>query len=289
MVFTLTPQIVINPLTTSDCNTSNDAAIEEISRSLNVAKNCLNGIYINVPDRAISKIPKTISVLTNLESLDLNNNQLCCLPEEMGALSKLHHLLIRQNLLWCIPETIGFLVNLRVLILWGNQLTTLPDSICNLKKLEDLYLNHNKIEQLPDAIGEMVNLRTLNVANNALYYLPDSICKLSALQVLDLRHNFIALLPEKIGYLNVIDLDLSTNELTSLPILIGCFPGGSKLNLSVNRITALPIFHYARIVTVRNNPIPDEVKFIFRSPWGPRFDFSVDEGFVRRDSFVKLL
>ena len=74
----------------------------------------------------LTKLPESITKLSNLTDLDLSNNQLIKLPESITKLS-----------------------NLTTLLLSGNQLTKLPESITNFSNLTWLDLSNNQIKKIP--------------------------------------------------------------------------------------------------------------------------------------------
>ena len=87
-------------------------------------------------------------------------------PLEIGQLSDLEWLNVSNNQLTQLPEAIGQLSNLEWLNLSGNQLTRLPDAIVQLSNLERLILDNNPLVSPPP---EMVENGTLAV----LGYLQD--------------------------------------------------------------------------------------------------------------------
>jgi Leucine-rich repeat (LRR) protein len=71
--------------------------------------------------------------------------------------------------------------------------------------------------------------------------LPDSIGNLINLQELDLENNQLSSLPDSIGNLiNLQSLDLENNQLSSLPDSIGNLINLHKLDLSSNQFSSLP-------------------------------------------------
>ncbi|WP_314065627.1 hypothetical protein [uncultured Vagococcus sp.] len=93
-------------------------------------------------------IPKTISELKNLESLELWNKEMTGkLPEELGELSHLKHLIIYGNKFkGSIPESLGNLKELSILYLYFNSLSgAIPQGLGNLKKLREINVSFNQL------------------------------------------------------------------------------------------------------------------------------------------------
>ena len=99
-------------------------------------------IKLGLSGLALTQLPPELWQLTNLQELDLNENQLIRLPPEIGKLS-----------------------NLRELELRGNQLNELPSEIDQLTNLQELDLSNNQVKRLPTEIGHLTSLQTLNVAD----------------------------------------------------------------------------------------------------------------------------
>ena len=172
---------------------------------------------LNLSDLALKKLPPEIGQLTNLSQLYLKNNKLSMLPREIGQLTNLWWLNISNNQLSTLPREIGQLTDLRSLNISDNQLSTLPVEIGQLTNLSTLYLNNNKLSTLPREIGQLTDLRSLNISNNQLSTLPPEIGILIYLDVLDLRNNHLNILPVEIGILfDLKKLDLRGNS--DLPI-----------------------------------------------------------------------
>ena len=159
-----------------------------------------------------------------LETLNLNFNQLKTLPESIGDLANLVTLNLVSNRLQTLPKSIGGLTNLKTLNLFKNKLETLPDSIGGLTNLKTLNLNFNKLKILPESIGDLANLVKLNLASNRLETLPECIGDLANLVKLNLDNNLLPTLPESIGELTSLNfLSIRNNRLQTLPESIGGF------------------------------------------------------------------
>lgn len=129
-------------------------------------------------------IPSEISLLTELQTLDLNGNSLQgVVPYQMlSNLKKLTRLHLHMNdLFGSIPTEIGHLTNLKELTVFGNFfLGKVPKEISNLKKLEvlDIYAN-NLTGTVASEIGKLKNLREVYLNDNEFVgSIPKEICKL---------------------------------------------------------------------------------------------------------------
>ena len=99
---------------------------------------------LNLSGQNLSKVPDSVYNQTNLEELNVSNNQLT------GALQ----------------AEIRKLSNLRVLNASNNQMTGVPAEIGQLSKLQVLDLSNNRLTGLPYELANLKNLQTLNLAGN---------------------------------------------------------------------------------------------------------------------------
>lgn len=156
--------------------------------------------------------------LFNEYGLDLSERGLNRIPKSIGGLTNLVKLDLRENNLTEIPETIGNIKNLRIIYLENNQLTKLPETIGNLKNLKSLRLDKNQLEEIPETIGNLTNLNKLIVPHNNIKIIPNSITLLINLKNLELQNNEIEKLPIGIGNLKklewiiLIDNNISEDE-----------------------------------------------------------------------------
>lgn len=152
------------------------------------------------------------------KELELVNIDLVYVPPEIGLLSKVTKLSLRDNLLTSVPMWIGDLSQLMTLHLNNNQLTSLPESIGNLSQLEELILSGNQLTNLPESIGNLSQLAWFYLESNPLESLPESIGNLFQLTSLDLSHNPLESLPKSIGLLPKLQkLRTRGSPLTDLP------------------------------------------------------------------------
>ena len=129
----------------------------------------------------LSGIPKTIFLLTELESLVLCD---CSLTEEdfdSKDWKKLH--------------------GLKLLSLVRCHLKSIPEAICqNCRSLRTLYLSDNEISSVPENIADLHHLISLSIAGNNLTEGLEHIIKIENLQVLDLKKNeFLQNVPNQIA------------------------------------------------------------------------------------------
>ncbi|GEM_PF-1028930 len=178
---------------------------------------------------------------TQATELDLSELSLIWLPPEIGNLSYLEKLYLKDNQLSKLPPEIGNLVNLEVLSLWRNRLSTLPSQIGHLINLQKLSAFSNQLSELPPEIGNLVNLLELSLWRNRLSTLPSQIGYLTNLRVLNLRDNQLSELPPEIGNLiNLSELSLWNNNLKKLSPSIYNLTNLQVLNLRDNQLSKLP-------------------------------------------------
>jgi leucine-rich repeat protein SHOC2 len=217
-------------------------------------------------DRWIDKISfkskETISTNNLSLHLHLSRNKLTSLPFNIGKLTHLTCVDLRDNQLTSLPASIGNLTKLTHLDLQRNQLASLPVSIDNLTNLTHLYLNSNLLVSLPNWIGELNNLTHLQVNNNLLTSIPESLTELSKLIQLQLSKNSLYSLPFNLSkFTNLIKLDISHNQFTALPNNVDKLIKLISLNLTGNQLTALPssirLLNNLTTIHLSGNPIED--------------------------------
>lgn len=145
---------------------------------------------LNLSDNQLTALPKEIGSLAKLEILELERNPIEIFPREIGELINLKRLVVAYDLsLGFIPQEIFQLTNLEFFVFHDAQLTAIPPEINQLHKLEELYLGRNEIAVLPQEITELGNLRRLYLFGNQLTDLPPSLAQLEHLEELYLEDN----------------------------------------------------------------------------------------------------
>lgn len=199
-------------------------------------------IDLNIADNSLMVLPSTIGSLKSLRKLDVHSNQLFNLPESFGELLGLTDLDLHANRLRSLPASFKYLKDLINLDLSSNRFAHLPDAIGNLTALKKLSVQLNELEELPYTIGSCLSLVELRLDFNQLKALPHAISKLHYLEILTLHYNRIKALPSMGNLLHLKELDVSFNELESIPESLCCAVSLRKLNVGKNfaDLRALP-------------------------------------------------
>ncbi|KAJ8647632.1 hypothetical protein MRB53_000655 [Persea americana] len=153
--------------------------------------------------------------------LDISNNSIQEVPAKIGLLSSIQKLLLNTNdmsdsgICW---EGLSSFKSLTVLSLSQNHLNSLPAALGALTSLQQLDVGNNKLTSLPDEIGLLCQLQILKASNNRIRSIPSSIGNCHPLIEVDFSSNLLVELPEMFGNLQKLKaLHLSNNGLKSLP------------------------------------------------------------------------
>ncbi|KTF85674.1 hypothetical protein cypCar_00025772 [Cyprinus carpio] len=131
--------------------------------------------------------------MVNLTELELVHCDLERIPHAIFSLSNLQTLNLKENNLRTIEEIVSFqhLCKLTCLKLWHNSIAFIPEHIKKLTSLERLYFSHNKIEILPSHLFLCNKLRYLDLSNNDIRFIPPEIGVLQSLQYFSVSCNKI--------------------------------------------------------------------------------------------------
>lgn len=148
---------------------------------------------INLSSNQLQTLPDIFSSgsFTRLENLIINSNpSLSSLSPSFGQLSQLRSLQLNQNGFTTFPESLTDLTQLQRLSMYGNNIKTLPASIGKMQGLRSLTFGDTYIgtplEFLPEEFGDLTELTSLNITLHNLKSLPDSFDKLTHLSYLNL-------------------------------------------------------------------------------------------------------
>lgn len=197
---------------------------------------------LNLCDNNINAVPDSCYLLTELTDLNLAGNSITSLSDKIGYLVKLKMLNLSGNALTGLPATLWDLTELTTLSMSGNAIGTLSDEIGNLTKLTDLDISSASLTAIPASIGNLTNLVNLNASNNSIGFMPSTYGTLTQLKNFNFKHNAITYLPYAAaqGWGAVETLDLSENQLASLPVSVGSLAKVKSFNLSNNNLSILP-------------------------------------------------
>lgn len=141
--------------------TKSDASVPIITSSVPVEAP-QSGDILDLSNQNLQKVPDSVFGKTNLEELNVSNNQLTgALQSEIRKLQNLRVLNASNNRMTGVPAEIGQLQNLEVLDLSNNSLTGLPNELGNLKNLKTFNISGNNysdtdlngiIEKLPSTV-----------------------------------------------------------------------------------------------------------------------------------------
>ncbi|KAF7315989.1 Adenylate cyclase [Mycena indigotica] len=105
----------------------------------------------------------------DLTSLDVSNAKLSVIDEyTLSQLTSLRKLRLDNNSIRTIPDSLAELRWLETLSCADNLLVELPSKIGNLQKLENLDVHNNSLRELPISLWNCASLSRLNVTSNLL-------------------------------------------------------------------------------------------------------------------------
>lgn len=177
----------------------------------------LEGVKVlKVNNSKVDQIDKSLYEMPHLVELQLQENQLTTIPKGISKMAHLTKLSFYKNQIKSLPDDL-FEMNLKVIDLYYNELEVIPETIGNFKDLEVLFLAHNKIYSLPESIGQLTKLEEFYAHHNRLSVLPASVSNLQKLKIARVNDNYLVEFPTQfIGMKDLVDLDVSNNQLTTL-------------------------------------------------------------------------
>ncbi|TGZ64578.1 hypothetical protein CRM22_006302 [Opisthorchis felineus] len=208
-------------------------------------------------------LPDVIGQLTCLTTLDLSNNQITSLPENIGNCTALKSLNLQHNQLQRLPNSIGNLRNLSKLSIKYNQLVEIPQTLANCVLLDEFNVESNQLSSLPnELLLSLPNLVNITLSRNHFTDFPtggpgqfkncissriSSSRNMSYGRTLSYRMTTTAYgfrFPSPVSDLHhwssVVELNLGSNRLTSLPAEIGELQHLEVLELNFNQLRVLP-------------------------------------------------
>ncbi|XP_069049971.1 volume-regulated anion channel subunit LRRC8C isoform X2 [Lepisosteus oculatus] len=191
---------------------------------LNNLKKMVNLVELELVHCDLERIPHAVFSLTNLQELDLKENNLKSIEEILSFqhLRKLTCLKLWHNGITYIPEHIKKLTSLERLYLSHNKIEILPSHLFLCNKLRYLDLSYNDIRFIPPEVGVLQSLQYFSVMCNKIESLPDELFFCKKLKTLKLGKNTLSVLSPKISYLvSLTHLELKGNHFEGLPAELG--------------------------------------------------------------------
>eukprot|EP00002_Diphylleia_rotans_P024249 TRINITY_DN4779_c0_g1_i1.p1 TRINITY_DN4779_c0_g1~~TRINITY_DN4779_c0_g1_i1.p1 ORF type:complete len:1654 (+),score=328.51 TRINITY_DN4779_c0_g1_i1:45-5006(+) len=207
---------------------------------------------IDLSGNMISHLPESFSTLRNLKSLVLGSqaggNQFKQLGTTLSVLTSLVSLRIDNNPLAEIPEWLTRFKALKEFTIWKTKVTAVPIGFKSLvcydrsPHLQSLRLNPHKIGycmnqeifDLEPIVSQAVDFEEFYLCHNQIIFIPETFDSLKYLRILDVSHNRILQLPDWIGNLaHLEEFDFSGNLVSRFPVSMGnlahlkriCFEG----------------------------------------------------------------
>lgn len=111
-------------------------------------------LYLNY--NRLRTLPSSLSLLCNLEFLDISNNGLTAICDGITHLARLKTLIAKNNRLdeFSLPKEFGSL-QLEVLNFSGNRFEEIPLQCTKLRRLQSLSLGGNRLKSIPPEIEDL--------------------------------------------------------------------------------------------------------------------------------------
>ena len=158
--------------------------------------------HLNFAGNECQVIPPNITLLTNLQHLDLSDNKLESLDIDFAAFVRMTSLRITvhdwydETAELLFDDSLCELQSLENLDLNGLHLSSLPENMGNLTRLVYLDISNSSLPEFPDSFTSLHRLETLYAENIDCLYMPENIGRCTNLQCLNWAVNFVTRIPE---------------------------------------------------------------------------------------------
>jgi|LauGreDrversion4_2_1035121.scaffolds.fasta_scaffold419526_1 hypothetical protein len=125
-----------------------------------------------------------------IRSLNASSNLIHHIPRTISTMKSLHTLDLSHNYLRSLPLSLRECILLTTFKLGSNNFSHFPEVILKLNLIE-LEIDHNFLKELPLDISILENLLVFNCCNNRLIALPTTLPHLRKIRSLDIRNNLI--------------------------------------------------------------------------------------------------
>jgi leucine-rich repeat protein SHOC2 len=179
----------------------------------------------------LSSLPHQIALLTNLEELEIQENQFAVAAKDIPGLGLMGMIKYFQA---CAMSKFTRKLNLNVM-----GMTDVPDDVLTFTNLTNISIMGNRLTTIPDAFGQnLINLKRINMRANQLTMIPESFTKLAnSCEFLDLSYCQFTLFPASVCELKKVTfLDFSHNKLSTLNDAIGAMLALEHMRLDYNQV-----------------------------------------------------
>ncbi|XP_043932869.1 lumican-like [Protopterus annectens] len=216
----------------------------------NVFSNATRIHWLILDKNEIANDGISVNVFSGIRLIGLlmNNNKLTEIP--IGLPKSLKQLRLSYNQIEKISdESLANFTNLQMLLLQGNRLQAIENGrLSGLISIIHLDLSHNQLSAFPQGLPSSIQM--LYLSNNSLRSLPSkSFNHFDKLRYLRIAHNKLTSLklpPAIFNVTSLVELDLSYNELTSIPEV---HRNLQYLYLEANLIKAFNITSFCRRIS----------------------------------------
>lgn len=196
---------------------------------------------LSLREHNLLEIPVTVFELTNVRTLDLSNNKLKEIPSKITTFTKLKSLRCDGNLLrsGSLSPAIGKMPSLQIFSAGDNKLGVPLDHGTSKKQKGNKKSTKNGDKTISIFPDLPPTLKQLKLDSNQFESIPMQICDptLLKLEKLDLSRNNLASIPPEIANLSsLIELNLDGNCIVSLPEEVGTLGSLKALSLQSNQI-----------------------------------------------------
>lgn len=217
-------------------------------KKLNLSRNSISQLpdlsslsnleFLDSSSNRISEIPESIFSILKLKILDFGfNHNIKTISDKIHQLQDLQSLNLNANEIESLPINTSKLTNLSSLNLAGNPLKNHLEIITKLPKLKSLDISDNTSEDnqisIPNSLANLESLNYLNMSRCNIVEIPNSIGELKNLEYLNLENCEIEIVDSAIGNLvKMVTLNFAGNRnLDSIPETIGNLEKLEMLNL----------------------------------------------------------
>ena len=179
----------------------------------------------------LSTLPHQIALLTNLEELEIQENQFAVSTKDIPGLGLMGMIKYFQA---CAMSKFTKKIVLNVM-----GMTEIPSDVLSYSSLTNISIMGNRLTSIPDTFGNnLTNLKRINMRSNLLTMIPESFAKLAhTCAYLDLSYNTFAFFPGPVCELKTVTfLDFSHNKLTSVNDAIGAMLALEHMRLDCNQV-----------------------------------------------------